>query len=85
MNIILEELCYNYFNLPFLTTVRLSVVQGMQQEVTLTDGQHNAGNVLLQRVRHKCCVKFGSKIRDKKQEDGKIRDAMKIFKFCSFT
>jgi len=38
----------------------------MHQEVTLTDGQHNAVNVLLQRVRQKCCVKFGSKRRDKK-------------------
>ena len=57
----------------------------MHQEVTLADGQHNAVNVLLQRVRQKYRVKFGSKLRDKKQEDGKIRDFMEIFTFCSFT
>jgi hypothetical protein len=83
--IFLEEFGYNYFALLFPTIVRVSVVQGMHQEVTLTDGQHNAVNVLLQRVRRKCRVKFGSKLRDTKQEDGKIGDVMEIFTFCSFT
>ena len=40
-------------------------------------------NVLLQRVRQKYCVKFGSKRRDKKQGDGKIGDVMEIFTFFS--
>lgn len=57
----------------------------MHQEVTLTDGEHNAVNGLLQRVGQKCYVKFGAKLRDKKQEVGKIGDVMEIFTFCSFT